>query len=668
MKNDRNENQGIKRESPCRFHFFDLPALIALAVFLTGVFVETPVALSETVQRAWSAQYNGPGNSGDEAYAIAVDGSGNVYVTGASVGANGYTQDYATIKYNAVGQQQWVARYNGPGSSDDIPSAIAVDHSGNVHVTGKSVGSDYNYDYATVKYNAAGQQQWVARYNGPGNGDDHANAIAVDGLGNVYVTGASTGAARDTDYATIKYNSTGQQQWLVRYNGPALGDDEAYGIAIDNLANAYVTGKSISYNNSTYNNDYTTIKYNSAGQTQWVARYYGSGNYYDTARAIAVDHSGYVYVTGESYSSRGYDYATIKYNAVGQQQWMASYNGPGNGNDLATAIAADGLGNVYVTGSSPGVSTYDDYATIKYNSAGQEQWVARYNGPGNYNDDASAIAVDGSGNVYVTGSSWGASSYADYATIKYNLTGQRQWVARSTSQGYNTDTASALVVDGSGNVYVTGASGENSDYVTIKYVTVSSSPVATTKSATLVGSLAATLNGSLDPNGLTTTVYFQYGTTTGYGHTTASQSQTGDTSRNISANIGGLTGNTTYHFRIVATNAGGTTYGADRTFTTLSATGAPVVITNPATNVTNSSAILNGTVNPHGLSTTVYLQFGRTTNYGSRTPNQTKTGNNYQNVFANISGLSAHTTYHFRIVATNSVGTRYGSDRTFTTQ
>ena len=137
----------------------------------------------------------------------------------------------------------------------------------------------------------------------------------------------------------------------------------------------------------------------------------------------------------------------------------------------------------------------------------------------------------------------------------------------------------------------------------------------------------------------------------------------------LSRSVTGLNASTTYYYRVRAYNGNGTSGNSNVVHvTTLSPTGFPVAITNPATLIASHSARLNGTVNPHGLSTTVYFQYGRTTSYGNRTPNQTKTGNNYQNVFANISGLSAHTTYHFRIVATNTAGTRYGSDRTFTTQ
>ncbi len=197
---------------------------------------------------------------------------------------------------------------------------------------------------------------------------------------------------------------------------------------------------------------------------------------------------------------------------------------------------------------------------------------------------------------------------------------------------------------------------------------VTGPPVAITNPATLIASFAANLNGSVNPHGLTTSVYFQYGTTNSYGLTTAPQSRTGNTFLNISAHISGLTASTTYHFRIVTTNSAGTRYGSDTTFTTLPLTGFPIVTTNPATNVATSAATLNGLLDPHGLTTSVYFQYGTTTNYGRTTATQSYTGNTYRNIAVNIGGLATNTTYHFRIVAANSVGTRFGSDRTFTTQ
>ncbi|RCK74541.1 MAG: Cell surface protein [Ignavibacteriae bacterium] len=424
--------------------------------------------------RQWVARYNGPGISSDETKAVLVDGSGNVYVTGYSYGSGTY-DDYATIKYNSSGVQQWVTRYNGPGNGNDRATAMAVDGSGNVYVTGSSVGSGTGYDYATIKYNSSGVQQWVARYNGPGNDEDGAIAISVDGSGNVYVTGKSAGSGTRYDYATIKYNSSGVQQWVARYNGPVNYDDYSKAIAVDGSGNVYVTGMSVSTITypSNYDYDYATIKYNSSGVQQWVARYNGPANYNDYSKAISVDGSGNVYVTGVSYGSgTGYDYATIKYNSSGVQQWVARYNGPGNYYDEATSLAIDGSGNVYVTGVSYGSGTNGDYATIKYNSSGEEQWVARYNGPGNYYDGATAISVDGSGNVYVTGYSYGSGTNDDYATIKYSSSGVQQWVSRYNGPTNGNDRATAISVDGSGNVYVTGVSSyrNSSIYTTIKYV------------------------------------------------------------------------------------------------------------------------------------------------------------------------------------------------------
>ena len=203
---------------------------------------------------------------------------------------------------------------------------------------------------------------------------------------------------------------------------------------------------------------------------------------------------------------------------------------------------------------------------------------------------------------------------------------------------------------------------------TFTTLSVTGPPVATTNPATFVASFSATLNALLNPHGLPTSFHFQYGTTPSYGLTTAPQNRSGNTFQPVAANAPGLTANTLYHFRVVASNSAGTATGSDRTFVTLTATGPPVVTTNAATNITTSSAALNGSLDPHGLATTVFFQYGTTTSYGSATPMQNQAGNTYRNIAANINGLAPHTTYHFRMVATNGGGTRMGSDRTFTTQ
>ena len=387
-----------------------------------------------------------------------MDAVGNVYVTGSSLGS-GTGYDYATVKYDAGGNQLLVTRYNGPGNSDDRPSALAVDAVGNVYVTGTSQGSVTGDDYATVKYDAGGNQLWGASYNGPGIGGDNASALAVDAAGNVYVSGESQGSDTNDDFATVKYGADGNQLWVVRYNSPGNGYDNPSALAVDAAGNVYVTGSSPG--------GYATVKYGAGGNQLWVARY-GLGNSLDRPMALAVDAAGNVYVTGESQGSgTGDDFATVKYDAGGNQLWVARYNGPGNGGDRASALALDAAGNVYVTGASQGSGTGDDYATIKYDAAGNQLWVARYNGPGNATDHPSALAVDAAGNGYVTGASLGLDKRSsDYATVKYDAGGNQLWVARYGTytpgpRGISReldDRPSSLAVDAAGNVYVTGSS------------------------------------------------------------------------------------------------------------------------------------------------------------------------------------------------------------------
>src|SRR5439155_24009326 len=139
--------------------------------------------------------------------------------------------------------QAWVQRYNGPGNGYDQGTAMAVDNTGNVFVTGSSFGS--NYDFVTIKYSNAGAPLWTNRYNGPRNGDDFANAIAVDNSGNVFVTGTSFDASRTSassgDYVTLGYSNAGAPLWTNRYHGSASGEDLAQAIAVDSSGNVFVT-------------------------------------------------------------------------------------------------------------------------------------------------------------------------------------------------------------------------------------------------------------------------------------------------------------------------------------------------------------------------------------------------------------------------------------------
>src|SRR4030095_3555802 len=174
----------------------------------------------------WTNRYNGPRNGDDLANAIAVDGRGNVFVTGESVGGPPDYQppDYATIKYSSLGVPLWTNRYDGPGNNQDSATAIALDSSGNVFVTGHSEnGSDgiLFQDYATIAYSNAGVPLWTNRYDGA-NGQDWASAIAVDASGNVFVTGLSSEEAtfdgNHDDFATVAYSNAGVPVWHNRYH------------------------------------------------------------------------------------------------------------------------------------------------------------------------------------------------------------------------------------------------------------------------------------------------------------------------------------------------------------------------------------------------------------------------------------------------------------------
>jgi hypothetical protein len=450
--------------------------LFVFAVFLLWV---TP-AFADYADITWVSTYDGPNNNYDEANAIAVDNSGNIYVTGYSIGS-GTNYDYATIKYLPNGDTAWVRRYNGTANSFDMARAIALDGSGNVYVTGESEGSGTYSDFTTIKYNSSGDTVWVRRYTEPIANYDGATALAVDGLGNVYVTGYSYSDITESyDYLTIKYQPNGDTAWIRRYNGPGGGDDWANALALDGSGNVYVTGRS--YGNGMTGEDYATIKYNSVGDTVWVRRYDDNGSS-DRASVMASDASENIYVTG--LSNQGYmseDITTIKYHSNGDTVWVRRYNAAIDTADFPKAIIVNGAGEIFVAGRSYHDETNYNYLTIKYHANGDTAWVREYNGSESNADMVYDMAMDPSGNVYVTGASRGGALNLDMVTVKYDPAGRQIWAVRYNGPEDGDDTPHALAVDDSNHVLVTGSSDYSEsggyNYATIKYFQYDSIPFA----------------------------------------------------------------------------------------------------------------------------------------------------------------------------------------------
>ena len=415
--------------------------------------------------QTWVARYDGTGDE-DATWGIATDGAGNVYVTGASWSTS-TSYDFATVGYSSSGDTLWTRRHDGAQSGVDGARAVAAG-AGRVAVTGGSADANLFSDILTVVYDATGDTLWTATFAGPDSANDHGLTAAVDAAGNVYVAGYAQFDTSGWDFVTIKYDPAGSRQWVGRYSTEF--EDFASDIAVDGDGNVYVTGSTGNPYLLTW--DYATVKYNASGVEQWSARYDGPGIEDDEPSGLVVDDDGNVYVTGGSLGSgTNMDYATVKYSPSGETLWVRRHDGPVNGADEATGIALAPDGSVVITGFSEGDGTNMDFLTVCYSPAGVEQWTARYDGPDHDFDEARAVVVDGDGNVYVTGSSWG--DRYDYLTIKYDSEGNEQWVERYDGPDDGFDEPIGMVLDGAGGVCVAGRSdgvGTGIDYATCRYL------------------------------------------------------------------------------------------------------------------------------------------------------------------------------------------------------
>jgi Beta-propeller repeat len=365
----------------------------------------------------WKAWLTGSGGfAGGKA--ISVDSSGNVYVLG-SINLKGSPSpvELFTAKYNSSGARLWIS-YDGNLA---FPSAIKTDKSGNVYITGYSTTN--GGVWSTLKYSPAGQQLWVSSVKL--NTANIPTALVVDGQGNVYVAGQDGDNSPFFSQAvTVKYGPNGNQLWLATYRespGSNPGSSASLaGIGLDSSGNVYVGGQStITPYTGPSTSKALLIKYTAAGSRVWLTEY-GSAN---GVNGFALDGTGNAYLTGIQYKSgtNQADYLTLKFNASGTFLWQKLYNGTGIGHDTAYAIALDSSGSAYVTGAStnPNNSTATNITTVKYDTNGNQKWVARYQGTVNGDDTGIGIAYLSLGKLAATGYGAAGSTGDGWVTIGY---------------------------------------------------------------------------------------------------------------------------------------------------------------------------------------------------------------------------------------------------------
>ena len=457
-------------------------SIFVCSFLLSFVFVSSSRAQSE-VYTKWIARFDAA-HAFDQAIAMAVDGKGNTFVTGQTCVANPcstVSQESLTIAYDSKGNVKWRA-FLGQAS---IGLDIAVDSTGNAYVL-SALGSEM----ATAKYSPAGVRQWVNFINststlpGPTSTSYQPVKLAVSPAGNVYVATTkviqvpSGGVASPTstiNTVTIKYDTSGKQVWTKEAPPTPNQYNSAVSVRLDAAENVYVLVFSL-FNSQVH--DSFIVKYDSNGN---FLNTYGSSQL-GTIAAFRVDASGNSYVAGGGSPqppNGKEDRIVAKFSPTGVLDWLHDFgpefntianNPPPNSGVNSSSfadLAVDSAGNVFVAQTLPGAVPSAggfDISVVKFNSPGTIQWTSRFNGHSDDSDadQAVAVAVNSSGNAYVTG--YGS---VGPATIKYDPNGKQIWAEVQGGPG-----PVSLALSG-GDVIVTGeisSATTSADWATIDYV------------------------------------------------------------------------------------------------------------------------------------------------------------------------------------------------------
>jgi uncharacterized delta-60 repeat protein len=440
-------------------------------------------SIARDVLEGWVYTYSGPTAPATPrnglATAVAVQKSTTrdeavaVFATGHTTNAAGNTDIY-TAKYEPVtGALLWSKTYNGTANGTDDANAIVVDGNGDVLITGYTTNGFGNADVYVAKYAGGdGTLLWQKIYGGPGQAADMGNSIAVDAAGNVAVAGY--GKNIGTDFFAAKYSSDGSTTYFERLidGGSYYYVDQATSVAIDASGNVALAGYSKTSNNS--NKDFRVMKLASAdGTTLWSWNKDGATSNDDQAYSVAFTAGGEVVAAGTAHSAT-YDLFTVKLDSGGTVLWQKQWDSPYGSSDAAFDMAVTSAGDVVVGGASYTSASVQDGYVAKYNgSTGALIWDRRFNGPAGLQDSLTSLDLDALDNVVVTGYSENASLTYDVLTAKMLAAdGDLLWERRYNGAADKHDYGYAVAISPDGNLYVGGyatAAGDTTDFLVKNY-------------------------------------------------------------------------------------------------------------------------------------------------------------------------------------------------------
>lgn len=409
-------------------------------------------------------------NTADHIEDMVVDDDGTIYVVGYEGDAQSFDLLQKKIfvsKYDHLGKREFAYKLNYAPQGPDMGISIKIDSDKNIYVVGvgKNKGSQFSYDFITLKLDNNGNLLWKKIYKPNQKRPSYVHDIALDSLGNVYVTGWGNQEGKDqADIITIKYSSTGKQEWIKFFD---QGYDESSKIIIDSKDNIYVLGSS----NTNNGNVVLVVKYDYNGNLLWSQSYPGLIEETD----LKIDSKDNPILTGNLYDLATFksDYLIVKYSSTGNLIFENTYDG--NDNDRTYNMCIDSKDNAIIHGMSYQGSNNYDYLTTKFDTSGNLAWANLHNN-NNGSDYGYSLTIDDEDSVYVSGytcskrNSKGYWDNCDFQTVKYDYLGNKIWTS-TYSNGFS---QSWLVgIDKYQSVYVAGASGstyENFDSKIVKLV------------------------------------------------------------------------------------------------------------------------------------------------------------------------------------------------------